>query len=243
MVLVEGMDIVKKDIEKKEQRVNNGGNQIPQNDSQNEMSGLTSIREEVVDQSIRKEQNSEKEKRQVSFQREGVENKSENDKHQTTSEVSEEKTQEDNNSRMSGFTSVLENNSLTTNIWELSEEQKTAEKLRRSREIKVKNTLAQFNVSSNQIVEWTSKNVSKYQEFSNQAKHDEYNTLKLVIKEIIKKRSIQDAQDDAFHKMMVLSNKKAKECQQNENTPINHPNQRKSSLKPKRFKKWGQSSL
>ena len=243
MVLVEGMDIVKKDIEKKEQRVNNGGNQIPQNDSQNEMSGLTSIREEVVDQSIRKEQNSEKEKRQVSFQREGVENKSENDKHQTTSEVSEEKTQEDNNSRMSGFTSVLENNSLTTNIWELSKEQKTAEKLRRSREIKVKNTLAQFNVSSNQIVEWTSKNVSKYQEFSNQAKHDEYNTLKLVIKEIIKKRSIQDAQDDAFNKMMVLSNKKAKECQQNENTPINHPNQRKSSLKPKRFKKWGQSSL
>ena len=63
MVLVEGMDIVKKDIEKKEQRVNNGGNQIPQNDSQNEMSGLTSIREEVVDQSIRKEQNSEKEKK------------------------------------------------------------------------------------------------------------------------------------------------------------------------------------
>ena len=43
--------------------MNNGGNQIPQNDSQNEMSGLTSIREEVVDQSIRKEQNSEKEKK------------------------------------------------------------------------------------------------------------------------------------------------------------------------------------
>ena len=144
---------------------------------------------------------------------------------------------------MSGFTSVLENNSLITNLLSNSKERETAEKLRRSREIKVKNTLAQFNVSSSQIVEWTSKNPKNYQEFSNQTKHDEYNTLKLVIKAIIKKRTIQEAQNDSFNKMMVLSNEKARECQQNDKTLANHPNQLKSPTKPKKFKKWGQQKL
>ena len=98
-------------------------------------------------------------------------------------------------------------------------------------------------MSSNQVVEWTSKNSQKYQEFSNQTKHDEFNTLKLVIKAIIKKRSKQEAQDDAFNKMVVLSNEKARECQQNDKMVANHPNQLKSSLKPKKVKKWGQPKL
>ena len=116
--------------------------------------------------------------------------------------------------------------------------QKRSEKIRKDKETKVKNTLAQFNVSSTDVGNWTSKNPKIYQEFSKNANHDEYNTLKQVIKDIIKKRNTKKEKDAAFNKMMVLSKKKSRECQESEN-PINHPNQLKSSLKPRKFKRWG----
>ena len=242
-VLVEGMEIVLKDIEIKEKNRKVKETQNQQNESQNEMSGLTSIREETEYKGNKNEEKKENDRgKQVSFQDNQKEN-NESESEKKKGEENKDKIQEENASRMSGFTSVLENNSLITNLLSNSKERETAEKLRRSREIKVKNTLAQFNVSSSQIVEWTSKNPKNYQEFSNQTKHDEYNTLKLVIKAIIKKRTIQEAQNDSFNKMMVLSNEKARECQQNDKTLANHPNQLKSPTKPKKFKKWGQQKL
>ena len=98
------------------------------------------------------------------------------------------------------------------------ENSQAAEKIRRDKEKKVKNTLAQFNVSSTDVVNWTSKNPKKYQEFSKIANHDEYNTLKQVIKDIIKKRNTQKEKDEAFSKMMALSKEKARECQESDGT-------------------------
>ena len=116
----------------------------------------------------------------------------------------------EHSSRMSGFTSLLEGNSLTTNIWEVTEQERAAEKIRNDKAQKVKWTLAQFNVSSKEVVEWTSNNTEKYQEYSNKSKHDKYNTLKHVIKAIIRQRNEQEEQDDAFSNMMTMSNEKAR---------------------------------
>ena len=104
-------------------------------------------------------------------------------------QVENEEQTSNSGSGMSGFTSLLEGNSCTTNIWEGVENSQAAEKIRRDKEKKGKNTVAQFNVSSTDVVNWTSKNPKKYQEFSKIANHDEYNTLKQVIKDIIKKRN------------------------------------------------------
>ena len=84
-------------------------------------------------------QNSDKRK-QVKFQGEYLE--CNNNGEGKDNDEAERKSQDENNSRMSGFTSVLQNNSLTTNIWEMNEQQQAAEKIRKSKETKVKNTLA-----------------------------------------------------------------------------------------------------
>ena len=123
MVLVEGMEMVQKDTKNKEQNTSNRDKQNQQNESQNEMSGLTIIREEAEDQTIENKQSENKMRKQVTFQGK-QEDKNECESKQTRSGISEEKSQEDNNSRMSGFTSVLESNSLTTNIWDNSEDKK-----------------------------------------------------------------------------------------------------------------------
>ena len=100
------------------------------------MSGLTSIREEAEDQTKENEQNEDNMRKQVTFPGE-QEDKNKSESKQRRSVISKDKSQEDNNSRMSGFTSMLESNLLTTNIWDSNKNKKTAQKLRRSREIKV----------------------------------------------------------------------------------------------------------
>ena len=210
------------------------------------MSGLTSINENWArekNKSVQEDQLTENtNKKQGNTQKSTSVTFNDNDNHITAenSKKHEENEEQgsDSGSGMSGFTSLLEGNSRTTKIWEGTENSPTAEKIRKDKETKVKNTLAQFNVSSTDVVNWTSKNPKIYQEFSKNANHDEYNTLKQVIKDIIKKRNTKKEKDAAFNKMMVLSKKKSRECQESEN-PINHPNQLKSSLKPRKFKRWG----
>ena len=139
---------------------NNDGSSNKENEEKSQeasisrMSGPTSILDDNPNN---------KKGKQVKFR--GADPECTNNGDRPNNEEAESKSQDNNNTRVSGFTSVLEKNSLTTNTWEISEQQQAAEKIRKSQETKVKNTLAQFNVTSNEVVEWTSKNFQQYQDF------------------------------------------------------------------------------
>ena len=123
------------------------------------MSGLTSIKEKAYEE----EDTHEKDCREATTTntqpntKENDNNINPNKRNQKKIEENREREENKENvnehsSRMSGFTSLLEGNSLTTNIWEVTEQEKAAEKIRSNKTKKVKRTLAQFNVSSKEVV-------------------------------------------------------------------------------------------
>ena len=125
------------------------------------MSGLTSIKEKVYEEDNTYERHCETTATNIqSNTQENDNNTNPNQRNQKKIEENREREENKENvnehsSRMSGFTSLLEGNSLTTNIWEVTEQEKAAEKIRNNKTKKVKRTLVQFNVSSKEVVEWT----------------------------------------------------------------------------------------
>ena len=93
---------------------------------------------------------------------------------------------------MSGLTSlgksIVSNKTLE---WEQGIEQKkrTAKSMIQGKKNKVKATLAKFNVTSKEIIKWTTNNNAANSQISKEAGNGEYETLKLIIKKIVKCRA------------------------------------------------------
>ena len=161
-VLVEGIELVENDLKYRENEYKEENKLQNQNESQNGMSGLTSIKEKVYEEDNTYETDC-CETTNINTQHNTQENDSNTNPNQRNRKKIEENSEREennenineNSSRISGFTSLLEENSLTTNIWEVTEQEKAAEKIRNDKAKKVKRTLAQFNVSSKEVVEWT----------------------------------------------------------------------------------------